>query len=299
MNSNPISKNQQIINKPIFIVGAGRSGSTAFHEIFCSHPQVAWLSSLCNKYRDNPSRNRLLMTLIDYPLVKAFLLKRTHPSECYDFWEHLCKGFRHPCRDLVSEDVTFKNKSRIYRAMSEMLTPKRNRLLIKITGWPRIGFLLEIFRDAKFIHIVRDGRAVSNSIINVDWWWGWRGPENWRWGLLKPAHQAAWEKHHKSFIALAGIQWNILMEAMDKAMQCLEKDNFLEIKYEDLCADKLGVFKKAIQFCELEWSHRFADSIMRHPLKNMNYKFKEELTSRQLGILNDIMQFYLQKYGYV
>ncbi|MGH8234752.1 MAG: sulfotransferase, partial [Rhodanobacteraceae bacterium] len=27
-----------VIDRPIFIVGAGRSGSTVFHRMFCEHP---------------------------------------------------------------------------------------------------------------------------------------------------------------------------------------------------------------------------------------------------------------------
>ncbi len=40
--------------------------------------------------------------------------------------------------------------------MSEITTEKRDRLLLKITGCPRIGFLSEIFEDMRFIYVVRD-----------------------------------------------------------------------------------------------------------------------------------------------
>ena len=33
-------------NPPIFIVGAGRSGSTAFHHAFARHPHVSWVSKI-------------------------------------------------------------------------------------------------------------------------------------------------------------------------------------------------------------------------------------------------------------
>ena len=77
--------------------------------------------------------------------------------------------------------------------MKQLLVRKRNRLLIKITGWPRIGYLNEIFSDAKFIHILRDGRAVANSLINVEFWRGWQCPQNWRFGRLTEKQQKEWE----------------------------------------------------------------------------------------------------------
>ena len=63
--------------------------------------------------------------------------------------------------------------------MSKLLAEYRNRLLLKITRWPMIGFLLEIFEEAKFVHMMRDGRAVTNSMLNVGFGRGRGGPKNW------------------------------------------------------------------------------------------------------------------------
>ena len=58
------------------------------------------------------------------------------------------------------------------------MTEKRDRLLLKISGWPKIGILFEIFEGAKFVHVARDGRAVVNSPLDTYFWNGWIGPEN-------------------------------------------------------------------------------------------------------------------------
>ena len=116
-----------------------------------------------------------------------------------------------------------------------MLTRQRDRMLIKLTGWSRIGFLNEVFPDAKFIHIVRDGRAVASSYLHInEWQWrGWYGPASWRYGPLSPEDQAAWEASGRSFIALAGIQWRMHTRAIESARARIDPARFLEVRYED------------------------------------------------------------------
>lgn len=194
------------IRKPIFVIGDGRSGSTVFHDMLANHPNVAWLSGLCDRNPAKISRNRLLLRVVDYPILGTLVKRRFKPTEAYRFWDYYSKGFSAPCRDLLHGDVTVAAKQRLQSVLAKTLTPKRDRLLVKVTGWPRIGFLREVFEDAKFVHIMRDGRSVSNSMLNVPWWWGWRGPQNWRWGELTPAEEQEWEAQGKSFVALAGIQ---------------------------------------------------------------------------------------------
>jgi hypothetical protein len=166
-----------------------------------------------------------------------------------------------------------------------MLTPKRDRLLVKITGWPRIGFLMGIFPDAKIIHIKRDPRAVINSLLNVDFWSGWRGPQNWRWGELTLEQRQEWERFDRSFVALAGIELRILSKAMEQAKKCVTDDNFKEIAYEDLCANPLSVFKEVMGFCELEWTNQFENTVRTSQLKNTNYKWRQDLTEDQQQIV--------------
>lgn len=287
------------VEKPIFIVGVGRSGSTVFHQVFSEHPHLAWLSGLCDRYPHQPELNRSLMRAIDFPLFAQLLKTRIKPSEAYNFWEYYCKGFSRPCRDILAADVTVKNKKNVRNALSKILTQKRNRLLVKLTGWPRISLIQEIFNDAKFIHIVRDGRAVVNSMINVNWWEGWKGPHNWRWGELTPSQQAEWEKCDRSFIALAGIEWNILMAAMEKVKLQIKPENFLEIKYENLCDRPIETFNNVLNFNDIAFNCNFQNRILNFNLQNQNFKWKIDLTEQQKIILESVIGENLKKYNYL
>ena len=181
------------IIKPIIIVGTGRCGSTLFHRLLAQHPQMMWLSPICYKYPDKPAWNRVAVTAMDNQVLRRLFGGRIRPGENYRFWDKYAYGFSEPCRDLVRSDVSARVKKQVRAAFEPMLSAKRNRLLIKITGWSRIGFLNEIFEDAKFIHMLRDGRAVASSLLHVNFWRGWYGPQSWRAGLLSPEDQATWE----------------------------------------------------------------------------------------------------------
>jgi hypothetical protein len=285
------------IVKPIFIIGSGRSGSSIFHEMFSKHSDVTWLSKYCEKYPHKPHLNKFLMQLNNIPLINKFI-PWNYPGECYNFWEFYCKGFRTPFRDLTSEDVSVKANKNIKAALSKMLTKKRSTLLIKITGWPRIGYLQHIFPDAKFIHIIRDGRAMVNSMLNVNWWWGWRGPQNWRWGELSEEQHKLWAKFNYSFVALAGIELVKLMEAIEKAKKNTDSNNYMEIKYEELCADRLEVFQNVLSFSELKWSTKYEKKIDSFTLRSANDKWQKEFTENQINILNSVLSEYQSHYNY-
>jgi hypothetical protein len=286
------------LRKPIFIVGVGRSGSTIFQWMLAEHPNLAWLSALTGRLPERPWMTRLWMRAIDLPLIGPRLTRLIYPGECFDFWEHHVPGFSAPCRDLMPGDVTHKTEQRLRRLLPRVLTGKRDRLLVKLTGWPRIGFLRKIFPDAVFIHLIRDGRAVVNSMLNVDWWYGWRGPQNWRWGELTPAQREEWESHDRSFVALAAIEWKLLMDAFEEAQRCVDADSYLELTYEDLCVTPLDLFRQVTAFCDLPWSPAFERALASYELRNTNDRWQRELTPEQQTTLEAVLGLYLERYGY-
>jgi hypothetical protein len=285
---------------PIIIIGAGRTGSTTFHHMLSKHPDLAWLpGKICKLSPGGLALNRVLMRGLDYPVVGRFLNITLKPGECYGFWEYHCKGFSAPYRDLLADDVTEKTKRRVRDTMSKVLTEERNRLLLKITGWPRIGFLSEIFEDAKFVHMMRDGRAVANSMLDVHFWRGWAGPQNWGWGDLAPAQREQWYRYGQSFVVLAALQWRILMDAIEDARRSVDSEHFLEFRYEDLCSDPINTVKKVTAFCGLEWTVDFQRQLAAYQLKNTNDKFKSDLTTKQQSDLENVLGDCLTKYGYL
>jgi omega-hydroxy-beta-dihydromenaquinone-9 sulfotransferase len=286
------------ITKPIFIVGTGRCGSTLFHRLLATHPQLMWLSGFSHRFPDKPSLNRRAVTAVGSPLLKGILGRKIRPAEAYGFWDAHAYGFSEPCRDLVRSDVSTKVKKQVRAALQALLTPERNRMLVKITGWPRIGFLNEIFEDAKFIHIKRDGRAVASSLLHVGFWRGWYGPQGWRAGLLSPEDQATWESYDRSFTALAGIEWRIQMRAMEAARRALDPKLFFEVKYEAFCEQPLETYRQVLEFAELPWSAELEKAVKEASIRSTSNRWRDDLTPAQQGILDNLLREDLQRYGY-
>jgi hypothetical protein len=288
------------ITKPIFIVGTGRCGSTAFHRLLARHPQLMWLSGFAEHFPYRPAWNRWAVTAVGNPLLRGLLGGRIRPGENYGFWYKHAYGFAEPGRDLTPADVTPRVRRQVRGVVEAMLTRKRSRMLVKLTGWSRIGFLHEIFDDAKFIHIVRDGRAVASSLLHIgSWQWrGWYGPSSWRYGPLPAEDHAAWEACNRSFVALAGLQWKIHSRAVEAARQTLDPKNFLEVKYETFCEQPLETCRRVLEFAELQPFAGFDRQVKAASIKDMSSRWRDDLSPEQQALLTGLLREDLLRYGY-
>jgi hypothetical protein len=74
-----------------------------------------------------------------------------------------------------------------------------------------------VFPEARFIHVIRDGRAVANSWLQTSWWTGYQGPSRWYLGPLPEPYATEWETSDHSFVLLAGLGWKLLLDGFDTA----------------------------------------------------------------------------------
>jgi hypothetical protein len=287
------------ITRPVILVGTGRCGSTVFHRLLATHPRMMWLSGFAYQFPSRPGWNRRAVEAMGNPLLRRLFGRWIRPNEHYHFWDSYTHGcFSEPCRDLVRGDVTARMKKQVLTAFGSMLTAHRDRLLVKITGWPRIGFLEEIFEDARFVHILRDGRSVASSLLHVGFWRGWYGPQGWRAGLLSAEDRATWEAYDRSFVALAGLEWRIQMRAIEAARQQLDPARFLEIKYESFCEQPMETYRRVLDFAELPRSAEFDRQVEAASIRSMRDRWREDLTPAQQAMLDELLADDLRRYGY-
>ena len=221
------------VDTPVFVIGTGRCGTTALMDLIAYHGEFAWPSQYTARW---PARPRLaaLSRIVELPPFSSRLrFARFVPkhAENYAEWDERFPGFAEPFRDLVASDVTPLVEERIRASVRDLTRFQRKpRYITKYTGWSRIGFVKAIFPDAKFIHIVRDGRAVAYSYTTMPWWDGWAGAERSRWSLPEPMLREL-ERHDRSFVALAALQWRMLIDGISQASATLSDDDVLLLRY--------------------------------------------------------------------
>jgi hypothetical protein len=287
-----------VIDKPIFIIGSGRSGTTIFYKLLSIHPQLCWFSNYSDKFI-NYNIVPIIHRILDWPFIgikiknniingskKKFSIR---PTEAQNIYHNYC-GFKHSVQ-TTEKNLDFKIEKKFIKTINKHLTlTGKSRFLTKQTAnTQRIRLINRIFKDAYYIHIIRDGRAVANSLFNVSWWkdidiWWNEGKNN------------DFENIEKNQIELCGLHWKRNVEEILKN-KFLFEDRYIEIRYEEFVKDVKKTMNNIIEFCELNNSKTFM-KLLPETLKNMNYKWKNNLDKNQQELLNKTLKAFLAKLGY-
>ena len=287
----------------VFVLGTGRCGSTMVEDALARHPDVGFVSNIDDRLGplDIAGRwNSAIYRRVPPRLTQKGRL-RYAPSEAYRILDRQVSPLLSmSSRDLRADDVTPWLEDRVrefFRRRAE--AQNATAFLHKFTGWPRAEFLHRIFPEAKFIHVVRDGRAVANSWLQMPWWRGYHGPEAWQFGPLPAAYAAEWEESGRSFVLLAGLAWKLLLDAFEVARAPLRPEQWLDIRYEDLLRDVRGTFGQIVSFAGLEWQASFESELGRHSFPTeRSDAFRRDLDPANLALLDRSLAAHLRRWGY-
>jgi hypothetical protein len=288
---------------PDFVVGTGRCGSTFVHEVLARHEAFGFVANI----EDNlPWLNRLgrfNSALYRSPLgrhtAKGGL--RFAPSEAYQLiGREVSPIYVRPARDLRADDVTPWLAERFQRFFGERAQAQgKARFTHKYTGWSRIGFFDAIFPAARFVHVVRDGRAVVNSWLQMPWWDGYSGPESWLWGALAPEESERWNDANRSFALLGAIGWRRLMESYDQAGSSLPAGRILTLRHEDVLARPRDSFVQLLDFLALPLTRAFERELGRTVVRvDRARAFERDLTPDQVALIDAEIGPLLVRHGY-
>lgn len=276
---------------PIVMLSSGRAGSTLLHEIAAHHPQVAWLPARWDPAASGYLRRARAVArcargvALGRACVRAF-----PPGEVYELWERLVSGFAEPGRDLLGDDATPEHIHAVRAAVASVTNSARSRLLVKVTGFPRLGFLNACLPEARFVHVLRDPRPVALSFLRVPWWRGAQGPDAWRWGPLSAEDTALWERHDRSLLALACIQMGIYWRALLAALEHVDAPPLYHVRYDDLCARPVEVWHGLQDHCGLEPSRAFDRWLRRRRFEDRGAEWRARTSPADQAVLDEILQ---------
>ena len=238
------------VEKPIFILGTGRSGTTILGIVLSMHKEVGYLNE---------------------PKAIWHLI---HPHEdIIGNYTQADANYR-----LTAEDATDDMCHCAAQMFGAYLTATRSKRIVD--KYPelifRLDFVRALFPDARFIFLVRNGWDTCHSIANWsqrlgvevngekhDWW----GVNDRKWRLIAEqlvktdpvfAEIADEVKHFDRHLDRAAIEWTVTMQEGLRLLQ-ESPDCIHLLRFEDLTAEPDEALDKLCSFCELPPDNTFRE----------------------------------------
>jgi hypothetical protein len=188
---------------PVFLIGAERSGTTLLRLILDHHPQIRFHHEF--EYAvDHVGDDGRLPSVDAYAAAMATDRVFKHAGEVINGSDY---------RTIV--DNFLREKQR-----------KSGKRIIGATVHRSMDRLLSVWPEARFIHMLRDPRDVSRSIVAM----GWAG-NTW----------------------VAAERWLDAEQRWNRIRSRIGNDRFVEIRYENLVANTEGELKRICQFLDVPW----------------------------------------------
>jgi hypothetical protein len=220
-------------DRMIFLVGARRSGTNWLQRVVGAHPDVALVPSETYLFSRGiaPLRERIHHGVIGSPGTSFVYMDR---DELLDALRDLCDRIFLP----------FLRSGPPAERLAER-TPE-HVMCLDLIG--------EIYPDARVVHIVRDGRDVTRSLLSV----GWRSAPG-------------------SVEAAAG-EWRSAIEAAEKAAPGLA--HYRPVRYEELLADPLGQVTAIYGWLGL----RTEPHVVEAALMEAEVRFNVDVSAPEIGV---------------
>lgn len=288
-------------DRPALVVGMGRSGTTMLFDCLGAHPDLGWPSQYVNRMPQvaaiaalsrtadlgNATRRWVNPSHAQNPLRGRFW---PGPSEAVSLWRNWCSD-RFVSDFLLGEVPSDDQIQEVRDRVQKLLRWQgKQRFSAKFTGPLRIQYLTALFPTARFLHLIRDPRAVINSLFKVEFWrnsYRFSAPA-WTSGLTASDIER-WEQSNRSPVALAALQWRAVVKLGRREAETFAPDRYAELQYEDLIGSPNETMRKALDFFELAPSARVDDALNhRNTAKDMNVKWRRELSGDEIGLIEEL-----------
>jgi hypothetical protein len=292
---------------PVFIIGHWRTGTTLLHEFLilderhsypttyeCMEPNhfliteglfTRWFRFLTPSHRpmdnmaagfDRPQEDEFAVCMLGQPspyLTIAF------PNRPPQYPEYLDLEGISP-RALASWKATF------LRFLRQVTFKDPKRLVLKSPPHTcRIKVLLEMFPDARFVHIVRDPYVVFPSTVNL-----WKSLYR-KHGLQRPTFAGLEEQVLTTFTRLYA--------RLEEGRRLVPPGQFHELRYEDLVRDPVGQMRLLYERLGLGGFEDCRPRLERYVESIAGYETNRyELTPEQRAQVAERWDDVIRRYGY-
>jgi hypothetical protein len=270
------------INQQVFIGGCSRSGTTLLGAMLGAHSDCICTPESHFKIDVLRARERLD---VDGDLGATFNLLRKHWR--FKVWEldidpaNLPKAALNDCYACLLEWVVSCYAQRQNRASARIWVDHTPENITYAST------LLDLFPQAKIVHIVRDGRAVAASVMPLDW-----GPNT----IIKAA------------------RWWMRMTSFGLAAETLlGPERIMRVKYEDLVLAPAETLQRLCAFLGMEYqpemtratgfkppryTNRQHTLIGTEPDARLATRWETHLSPRQIEVFENLTRNFLSYLGY-
>jgi hypothetical protein len=152
--------------------------------------------------------------------------------------------------------------------------------------------LRQIFPQAHFIHLIRDGRAVAYSLPRVRWWeqhqiwWAGRTPQE-----LRDAGEDP--------LVISARNWVADVRAVQAGLVGLPAGTVHELRYESLLENPVTEVRRILDFLGLPWTRGFAAALHSLDLKQRYPAWQTGWNESELATVTHEQHPLLAELGYV
>jgi omega-hydroxy-beta-dihydromenaquinone-9 sulfotransferase len=292
---------------PIFIVGHWRTGTTLLHELLIQDERHAYPT-----YYECLEPNHFLLTEQLVTRCLPFLMPSQRPMDNMKMgWDrpqedefalcmmgqpspYLTIAFpNHPPACSASLDLegmaprALASWKKAFFGFIQRLTYKHGkRLVLKSPPHScRIKVLLELFPDARFIHIVRDPFVVFPSTVNL-----WKSLYRTH-GLQNPTFAGLEEHVYTTYLRL--------YEKLEEGRKLVQPARFYELRYEELVRDPIKEMQSLYEHLCLDGFDAYLPRLQQYLASVAGYETNRyQLTPEQRAEIARRWAAVFQRYGY-
>lgn len=290
------------------MIGTARSGTSLLYRALCLHPEAAYISNWLRRLPSVPQISALnrLASRMRAAQTDAWF---TGGGEAYVYGEPRAawrRAFPQPSEgEPVYRQFGAPEAAESCEIPEQDVEPLRHafRMIARYSGGGRVvskriannrrlPFLIAAFPEARFVEVIRDGRAVAYSLSQVDWWpdtpvwWDNVTPRQWESGGGDP-----WE--------LSARNWVKELEAIEEGMECIPESQVMSITYEHFVEHPLPTLIEVAEFTGLGRDPEWEARIERIDFRNGNGAWRTHLGPREIRTIERVQQDALRARGYV